>query len=246
MKIKYYYDIGDDAPSKYASESDAPWCRDFMLSPARESTPLWFKSASTKEGEDKTLKFCPSFLNHFQNGFVIRNHTDLRVFLSDGRVNLQSKSEDFPHIQIHQNFQFGEDYPFPSGYFPASVKFLSPYTLVAPKDMCVMIQPCWWSKSSDLVSAVPGLLKVKRGCHFKLNINSFVKLPADDYVISALTPIAQVFFFDSHEPSFVMEQGLLSTKDARWWRRRNQFFELRSSITNPMQRVSDFLIRRKK
>jgi len=246
MKIRYYYDIGDDAPSKYASEADAPWCPDFVFSEAAKHTPSWFKSLATTVDEDKTLKFCPSFLNHFQNGFVVRNHTDLHVSLKDGQVNLQSKSDDFPHIHVHEGFQFGDNYPFPVGYLPASVKFLSPYTFVAPRDMCVMVQPCWWSDSANLVSAIPGLLKVKKGCHFKLNINTFVKAPADDYVISALTPLAQVFFFDSYEPSFVMEQDLSSTKDAKWWRRRNQYFELRRSIITPMKRVSDFLIKRKK
>jgi len=254
--FKYYYDtrknIGVDHP--YLKEKDTPWAEDFLLSPVSKEIPSWFKAVPPKSEEDtdiyhadtQTLRFCPSFMNFFRSGYVVKNMIDFEVSKTeDGGYRTLTGVHDFPHVSTHGDKQFGEGYPFPKGYIPFSFKFTSPYKMVPSRDVVAMIQPCWWSHTNELVSAIPGMINLPKGVHYQYNINSFIKEPQDGKptLIPALTPLAHLFFFDEVDTKFERDDSMHDTKEAAWWRTKNVFYTARRSIIKPVDRMGKFLMK---
>lgn len=237
---------------EHARETDidmVPWAQEMNLDPIKDNVPEWFKKLPRTYNNTpvRTLKFCPSFINFFRHGYVVKNQADIRYWL-DQNSNLQFES-DHPkgidsHVDHHQEIQFGDDYPFMKNMIPASLKFLSPFSVRTNKETQMLVLPCWWSKSINDVHALHGLIKLSTSVDFGYHINTFIRRPYQNEVveISAGTPVAHIFFIDMPEVTIKYDQSLADTKQGKFFRVVNNYHNSRYSIMRPIERIKKFLI----
>lgn len=158
--------------------------------------PQWFRDIPFDRG---TAKDCPSFINLFKHGFLVR--------LSEDYTYSVTSSEGAP-AGGHPSDQFGK-YPFPEDKLYRSVKFYNPFWFAVNRDVTLMILPCWWSESHKDVQAIHGMIRLSPGNDLEIHINTHIRAPAvnESITLPAGTPLAQLVFVDIPEVSLMFDNG---------------------------------------
>lgn len=227
-----------------------PWIEEMFPTPTADFIPDWYKKTkvNTPDGR-QTIKFCPSFINTFKNGFVLKNMADIKVSINNNQCEIVTTypGEQTSHFQVHSSSDFGEHFPFDEDFFPASIKFQNPYMIRVPRDVQVVYMPCWWHEEYRNIRAAHGVITLPKGHDVRMNINSFLRIPKDgkNFVVPAQTPLVQMFFADIIDPKIVFNPKLSETKQAK----RSMSYPLlqmtKYTKTPAMERVKNFLFKGK-
>tara|TARA_R100000406_G_scaffold90503_1_gene77409 strand:+ start:1657 stop:2298 length:642 start_codon:yes stop_codon:yes gene_type:complete len=172
----------------YAEEQDV----DNLMHPSlmKRHIPQWFRDIPFDRG---TAKDCPSFINLFKHGFLVRLAQD---------YTYSAVSAEGAAAGCHPSNQFGK-YPFPDGMLYRSVKFYNPFWFAVNREVTLMILPCWWSESYKDVQAIHGMVRLSPGNDLEIHINTHIRAPAinESITLPAGTPLAQLVFVDIPEVS---------------------------------------------
>tara|TARA_E500000318_G_scaffold73586_1_gene68234 strand:- start:195 stop:971 length:777 start_codon:yes stop_codon:yes gene_type:complete len=234
--MKIYYSLDRDFYKNFERE-DLPWCEEMIPKPMLNCVPDWFKNfkGNYDSYNHYNLKTCPSFVNSMKDGFVFKNQADLLIEVNNNtcmvytslpesvtyKNNIRTKVADY-HFEHHGKDQFPDGFPFEKGFFPFSLKFISPYVFLPEENVDVMITPCWWDNFSFNLKSFHGMLAMPNDYALQFNINTMVRIPEEKLIIPKGTPICHIFFpnIDSIEFEYVqdlstMEHGRNALKKTR-------------------------------
>lgn len=119
--------------------------------PARNFIPSWYKNVPSKDYEEthsykpkkinlaKTVKTCPSFIEVFNEGFVMVAPCDIWIRVEDNGVWEWKTPSDKYHLQEHEDFQM-VDYT-PNNQIKKILKLINPWSIITPKGYSVRQLP---------------------------------------------------------------------------------------------------------
>ena len=203
MKIEMMLD-----PSKYEEDDyeKHEWLQDFVDYDYKKSN--WFHNLKPKvflqPVKDSTVRSCPAFVNGFRNRIVIRNLANFHVSNVNGKINFYSEHPYGPeyHYTFHSDKQLGEFFPTPPKKLTNPVKFMSPYWFIFSETVDVFFSPLWWQKESEVIEAIPGVIRIEKNEPLGMNVNCFVKTPSlnTQYAVEKNYPLCQLFVTEVKKP----------------------------------------------
>ena len=158
--------------------------------------PQWYRKLTRHtEGDNFTLKMCPSTQNFLNNGYLVRNPFDIEVGLDPSGEMYVKTEKDGVHLSIHPNQQFGSDYPFQEGFSKFSLKFQAMFEVLFDEPTVIMYLPCWWHEQHNNIRALHGIMNAAEENHpYNYSVNTLLRIPSEKYIIPAGTPVAHIFF----------------------------------------------------
>ena len=219
MIINYYPDL---ISRRGATEETVPWLTRCVLEDVREHTPSWFTSLKGRNN----ISMCPSFRNTFSTGFVMKMPVDFMVTrLENDQIEMLPFSSDIMNdvdirvYDVHEQNQFGPNFPFPEGFTRISVKILAHHVIFSNEEFDMVIQPCWWHDSYQYIQAQHGMIRyTKNAIPISYNVNTYIRVPenpGDHYTIVAGTPIAHLFFCNIRTPKLEETKNFFVSKKAK-------------------------------
>jgi hypothetical protein len=196
LKVQHIWNV------KGRGKDDYPWVNRLKLRPMKDFQPDWYKKVPREIENESffTLKMCPSTTNFMNKGFVVTNPADMFVKrISETEIQVNTDVSDNHHLLGHPKEQFGENYPFEQGFLEHSFKFESFWELDLSRSSTLLVLPCWWHHSHNLIKAYHGMIHLdKERTPTNYLINTKIRAPeiGESYKIVAETPIAHFFFID--------------------------------------------------
>ena len=231
---------------------EAAWLKEMWPSPISDNTPSWFikQKAVREETGFNTIKVCPSYINTFKIGHVLKNMSEVMVEGvrdDDGSVltNIYSKSGS-EYAEWHKADVFSDNFPFPKGMIPASYKFASPFNYRVNRATNLIILPCWWDEENVNISAIQGMIRLSPNRDTPLHINTFMRQPniGEKYVIPYGTPLAHIIIVDLPQVEYTHNQSLFDDEQAKFCMRLNIFEHMKGGKRKIMDNIRDFLIKK--
>ena len=253
VNIKAYLfekNIGTDADLR-------PWVNQMFPEPISKNIPRWFsKGKSLQKDKDVfNIKTCPSFVNSFKIGHVVKTSTEINVVgikEPDGTDGWTIRSPLQESFEVHYNDQFLEGFPFPEGMINISFKIISPFNYRTNRPVSVIILPCWWDRNNKNISAIQGIIQLSPEQDTALNINTFIRIPKflEEYTIPYGTPLAHIIVADIPHTEYTHDQSVLGDKLSKESLVVSQHRVIKGSAKgrdrNVMDDIRNFLIRVKK
>jgi hypothetical protein len=186
-----------------------------------DENPLWLKSRLEKtkiyidefydnqnlDPKKRDIFFiekCPGIRSIMNEGIHLKTWQDIRVTLlsndNSGKfcietptpvINLKNGQFINPEVQSHNGDQFPEFAKSRDDTWPHILKIMSNWRINMNKDWQLMLLPTYYSNTSHLFSAVPGIFNPEFGSHLNINIQIHKKAPFT-FVIPAGTSIVKM------------------------------------------------------
>lgn len=196
---------------------DSPWLGQTFPSPMKNNIPKWFskqKGVRDTGRKANTIRFCPSYINVFNTGYVIKSPAEMAVvgvLDPTGNVTADISSPLADLYMIHETDMFPDNYPHPVGFSNVSVKFNCQFNFRTNKEIGLMFLPCWWDENYKNVRAIHGLIQLSPTQDIEFNINTQIRMPElnEEYIIPYGTPLAQLIFVNLEDVDIVHDQSIL-------------------------------------
>lgn len=231
---------------------EIPWVKQMMPSSVSEHTPNWFskqKAFREKNYNLNTIKMCPSFINTFKVGHIIRNPSQIEVVGQQGEngtifTSMFSEIGEC-HASWHLEDTFADNFPFPTGMIKASYKVHSPFMVRASRSTNLFILPCWWDSNYPNVAAIQGLIRISPKRDIPFNINTFIREPkvGESYIIPYGAPLAQLIVVDLPEVEYCHNQSLCVDDQAKREAAEPKHQRVQGQKRNPIDNIKEFLIK---
>jgi hypothetical protein len=156
------------------------------------------------KGNTFFVEKCPGIRSIMNEGIHLKTWQDIRVTLisndDDGKFLIETptpagnlKNGQFinPEVQSHNGNQFPEFARSREDTWPHLLKIMSNWRVNMNKDWQLMLLPVYYSNTSNLFSAVPGIFNPEFGSHLNINIQIHRKAPFS-FLIPAGTSIVKM------------------------------------------------------
>ena len=150
------------------------------------------------------IEKCPGIRSIMNEGIHLKTWQDIRISLisndDDGKYLIETptstthmKNGNFitPEVQSHNGNQFPEFAKSREDTWPHFLKVMSNWRVNMNKDWQLMLLPVYYSNSSNIFSAVPGIFNPEFGSHININIQIHKKAPFT-FIIPAGTSIVKM------------------------------------------------------
>lgn len=231
---------------------EIPWVKQMMPSPVREHTPNWFsrqKAFRENNYTRNTIKMCPSFINTFKVGHIIRNPSQIEVVGQQGEngtifTSMFSEVGEC-HASWHLEDSFTDNFPFPAGMIKASYKIHSPFMVRTSRSTNLFILPCWWDNNYPNIAAIQGLIQMSPKRDITFNLNTFIREPkvGESYIIPYGAPLAQLIVVDLPDIEYSYNQSLLTDDQAKKSIAEPKYIRVQGLKRNPLDNIKEFLIK---
>jgi hypothetical protein len=215
----------------------------FPVIPAKDYRPNWIagardsylkrKEKAEKENERFThLYRCPGIFDIMSKGFILPMMWDVIIetngddesfgwSVPSGELSLIHTNGKL--VDGHMAHLIAQPMPKRTGCLKSLVKFNSPWHVVAPPDVKLMIIGIPYPDPEDAVfEQVPGILDP--GMSTELNPQGYWKVLNDKHLLRAGTPMMQIIPLTDEE--FELEVKVAGPKEIEWAVKRNYFFNL--------------------
>jgi hypothetical protein len=192
-------------PIKAFHDENPAWLRSRL-----EKTKIYIDEFTDNQNlnSQKTNLFfvekCPGIRSLMNEGIHLKTWQDIRITLVSNddsgqfsvetptpTINLKNGQFINPEIQSHNGNQFPEFAKARDDTWPHILKIMSNWRINMNKNWQLMLLPTYYSNTSNIFSAVPGIFNPEFGSHLNINIQIHKKAPFC-FVIPAGTSIVKM------------------------------------------------------